>query len=247
LSPLETLWDIFHAQILHNDTVRASVRSDYYFSDSPLLTDTGLRYDIPVMLPQRTDYGFEFINRDAAKDTHGRFILPFFQHHAISPDPTEDKGMAISVPIDDHHTLNWEVMYNRHAPLKPGGFALANLGGYEDHDDLYNNLKNKGPRNPENLWGWGQDREAMKRGDSFSGFVGNGTLLNTMAEDFCVLESQGQVDRTREMLAPVDLAMVEGRQTVIDAATAHARGEPALGRDLDVSHVEADFFITRAK
>lgn len=241
LSPLETLWDIFHAQILHNDTVRASFRADVYFSDSQLSTDTGLKYDYPEMLVSRTEYGFAHTNCDAAKNTHFRFILPFMQHHTISPDPLADKGMHMSVPIDDDHTLIWEVFYNRHAPLKPDGFALSNISSLADHDDLYNNVKGKGPRTPENRWGWGQDREAMERGDSFAGFRGNGTFLNTMVEDFCILESQGQVDRTREILASVDKAVSEGRRTVIEAVNAHEAGAPPLGRDLDLSHVEALF------
>ncbi|WP_313807844.1 Rieske 2Fe-2S domain-containing protein [Sphingobium sp.] len=241
LAPLETLWDVFHAQILHNDTVRASFRSKVYFSDNQLSTSSGLRYDYPEMLVRRTPYGFDHTNCDAAKDTHFRFILPFFQHHTVSPDPLEDKAIHIAVPIDDEHTLAWQIFYNRNAPLKPEGFGLANFGQLEDFDDLYQNIRNKGPRTPEGLWGWGQDRDAMERGESFAGFVGNGTVLNTLAEDFCVLESQGRVDRTREMLAPVDKALVEGRRTVLEAIAAHQRGEVAQGRDLDLSDVEALF------
>jgi hypothetical protein len=86
----------------------------------------------------------------------------------------------------------------------------------------------------------------MENGESFSGIHGNGTLLNTMAEDFCVLESQGRLDRSREMLAPVDRALVEGRQTLIDAVNAHERGEPPLGRDLDLRHVEALFEVKKS-
>lgn len=246
LSPLETLWDIFHAQILHNDTVRASSRGDVYFSKSQRSTDSGLRFDYPEMLPRRTDYGFTHINRDAAKDTHFHFIFPFIQHHTISPDPLEDKGVHMSVPIDDDHTLVWQIFYNRHGALKTGGFGLKNLGGLGDLDDLYNNMLDARPRTPDNLWGWGQDRQSMMRGESFAGFTGSNTLLNTMAEDFCVLESQGKVDRSREILAPVDRALVEGRNTLIDAVEAYQRGEAPLGRDLDLGDVEALFVVNRA-
>lgn len=245
LQPLETLWDIFHTQILHNDTVRASFRGDVYFSNAQRSTDTGLKFDYPEMLVNRTDHGFTHINRDAAKDTHAAFIMPFFQHHAISPDPLEDKGVHISVPIDDTHTLVWEVFYNKNAPLKRDGFAMKSISGLADHDDLYNNVQGRGPRTPENRWGWGQDRDAMASGGSFAGFHGNGTFLNTMVEDFCVLESQYGVDRTNEVLAPVDRALVEGRQTVLDAIKAYQDGGPPLARDMDVSNVEASFEVKK--
>lgn len=246
LSPLETLWDVFHAQILHNDTVRASFRSKVYFSDDQRSTSAGLKYDYPEMLTERTPYGFNHTNCDAAKDTHFKFILPCFQHHTVSPDPLEDKAVHMSVPIDDEHTLVWQIFYNRNGPLRPEGFALSSMGNLADLDDLYQNIREKAPRDAEHLWGWGQDRAAMERGESFAGFVGNGTMLNTMAEDFCVLESQGRVDRTREILAPVDKALVEGRRTVLDAIAAHERGEPALGRDLDLSDIEA-LFVSKIK
>ena len=243
LSPLETLWDIFHAQVLHNQTNRASSRGNVYFSKTGLRTDTGLQYDYPEMLTRRTEYGFTHTNRDAAKDTSFHFILPFIEHHTISPDPMEDKGVHMSVPIDDEHTLIWQVFYNRFAPLKSDGFGIKNLGGLHDLDNLYNNLENPGPRTPENRWGWGQDRDAMKNGKSFAGFVEKGQLMNTLAEDFCVLESQGRVDRSVELLAPVDRAVVEGRRTLLDAVESHQRGEPPLGRDLDLTQVEAVFVV----
>ena len=197
------------------------------------------------MLTRRTDYGFDHTNSDAAKNTHFRFILPFFQHHTISPDPMEDKGVHISVPIDDDHTLVWQIFYNRNGPLKSNGFGLSNLGSVRDLDDLYTNIRGIGPRTADNRWGWGQDRAAMRQGDSFAGYVGNSTLLNTMAEDFSVIESMGTVDRTREILTPIDKAVAEGRRVLIDAIAAHESGAAPLGRDLDLTAVEALFEVKK--
>lgn len=236
LHPLETLWDVFHAQILHNQTNRASSRGKAYFSNTGRHTDSGIQFDYPEMRAHSTTYGFDYSNHDAAKTTNFSFIMPFIQHHTISPEPKADKGLQISVPIDDDHTLLWMIFYNRFAPLKDDGFAMQGLGSVPD---LNNFLAELGERTPENRWG--QDREAMDRGESFAGFVGRGTLLSIFAEDTAVIESQGRADRSAEYLAPVDVALVKGRKTLVDAVQAYARGEPPLGRDLDLSAVEAHF------
>ena len=241
LHPLETLWDIFHAQMLHNQTNRASVRSNVYFSNSGRRTDSGMEFDYPEMSASPTDYGFTHTNADAAKTTTFHFILPYIQHHTITPGATDDKGLQISVPIDDDHTLLWMIFYNKYAPLKSDGFGMRGLGNVPDRSDF---LKHLGERNAENRWG--QDREAMEQRGSFSGFAGNETLLTIFQEDIAVIESQGRADRTIENLALVDRALIEGRNTVISAVRAHEAGAPPLGRDLDLTHVEAHFGVNKA-
>jgi len=62
-----------------------------------------------------------------------------------------------------------------------------------------------------------------------------------------VIESQGRVDRSREYLSPVDLALVKGRKTLVDAVKAYERGEVPLGRDRDLSDIEAGFDVVKAQ
>ncbi len=241
LHPLETLWDIFHAQILHNQTNRASVRGNVYFSKSGRRTDSGMEFDYPEMSARPTEYGFTHTNADAAKTTVFHFIMPFIQHHTITPGPKDDKGLQISVPIDDDHTLLWMIFYNRHGPLQSDGFGMRGLGAVPDRNDF---LKHLGERTADNRWG--QDREAMAHRGSFSGFAGQETLLTIFQEDVAVIESQGRADRSIENLALVDRALIEGRKTLLRAVRAHQAGEPPLGRDLDLSHVEAHFGVNQA-
>lgn len=238
LHPLETLWDVFHAQILHNQTNRSSVRAEAYFSANETRMAGDIRFNYPEMTVERTDYGFTHVNRDAAKETHFHFIMPFIQHHTVTPGIRDDKALQISVPIDDDHTLLWMIFYNRYGPLKSDGFALQ---GFGDLPDLSNFLSGFPVRSAENRWG--QDREAMKRGESFSGLNGNTVLETIFLEDVACIESQGRLDRTKELLAPVDKAIIEGRRTVLDAIEAHQSGKGPVGRDLDLSGVEADFRI----
>ncbi|MFP3613151.1 Rieske 2Fe-2S domain-containing protein [Paraburkholderia sp. SIMBA_050] len=237
LHPLETLWDVFHAQILHKQSNRASVRADVYFSDSVRDADTDeLRFDYPEMHVQRTPYGFTYANIDVAKQTEFHFIAPFIQHHATTPGIETDKALQISVPIDDDHCLLWIIFYNRFGPLKPDGFAMKGLG---ELPDLNNFMKGMDDRRAENFWG--QNREAIDVGESFAGVTGMTGIALILAEDVMAIESQGRVARSAELLAPTDRAVAEGRRTLVDAVKAYEAGSSPLGRDLDLSKVEASF------
>jgi phthalate 4,5-dioxygenase len=238
LQPLETLWDVFHAQILHNQTNRGSRRGAVYFSDQGRRMDNGLAYDYPEMHAEATPYGMAYMNVDAAKRTHFRFILPFIDHHALEPGEHPDRGFQISVPIDDDHSLLWMVMYNRHAPLRPDGFALSSLDGVPDLNDFVAHL---GPRTPENRWG--QDRALMAAGESWSGVPDTSLLVRIMMEDLMIIESQGRPDRSREDLGVTDRALALGRKRVLDAIEAVQRGEPAPAQTEDLSDVEAHFEV----
>ncbi len=238
LQPLETLWDVFHAQILHNQTNRGSRRGGVYFSEHGRTMDNGLEYDFPEMHAESTSYGMAYTNVDAAKRTHFRFILPFFDHHAIEPGDFADRGLQISVPIDDDNSLLWMVMYNSHAPLERDGFALQSLEDVPDLNDFTGHL---GPRTPENRWG--QDRELMARGESWSGVPDTSLLVKIFLEDLMVIESQGQPDRTEENIGITDRALVLGRKRVLEAIEAVQRGEPAPGQTEDLTDVEALFEV----
>lgn len=234
LRPLETLWDIFHAQILHNQTNRNSRRGSVYFSAKGLRLDNGISYDYPEMLVQPTPYGFSYTNVDAVKRTHFRFIAPFIQHHAIEPGPDSDRALQISVPIDDDHTLLWMIFFNRTGPLRPDGFALRGMKGVPDLNDFAAHL---GPRTAANRWG--QDRQAMQRGDSQTGIVADSMLATIFGEDLMAIESQGKTSRSREQLGASDKALVYGRRCMLEAIRAYEKDGVPLGRDLDLSHVEA--------
>ena len=241
LQPLETLWDVFHAQILHNQTNRGSRRGGVYFSDQGRTMDNGVAYDYSQMHAESTDYGMKYMNVDAAKRTHFRFILPFFDHHALEPGEFADKGLQISVPIDDDHCLLWMVMYNKHAPLKADGFALQSLQGVPDLSNFVDHL---GPRNRDNLWG--QDRKLIDRDESWSGVPNTSLLVRIFLEDLMVIESQGRPDRSREELEITDRALVLGRKRVLEAIEAVGRGEPAPAQTDDLSDVEALFELRDA-
>ncbi|MGO4339684.1 Rieske 2Fe-2S domain-containing protein [Labrys sp. KB_33_2] len=234
LHPLETLWDVFHAQILHNQTNRASSRAKVYFSKTGRRAG-GLEFDYPEMRVTQTDYGFTYTNADAAKETNHHYVAPFMLFHTITPPKTDDKAVQISIPIDDDHCLLWMVFYNRYTPLKSDGYGWKFLGDCPDLDDI---MEGMGERTPANRWG--QNRASMESGESYVGIMGMGGVT-ILAEDIMVVESQGRADRSRDVLAPTDRALVQGRRTLINAVHAYERGEPPFGQGLDLDHLEAVF------
>jgi phenylpropionate dioxygenase-like ring-hydroxylating dioxygenase large terminal subunit len=55
LHPLETLWDVFHAQILHNQTNRKSMRSQAYFGGQTTRQAGHIGFNYPEMEVRRTE------------------------------------------------------------------------------------------------------------------------------------------------------------------------------------------------
>ncbi len=238
LRPLETLWDSFHAQFLHNDTNRKSSRGDGYFSGgrSGGQRHAGaISYDYPRCVATRTDYGLYFENIDAAKHAHHKFILPVTLFHTVTPNPLDDKAVQMSVPIDDEHVLLWVIFFNRNTPLKPDGQGKS---FFQDVVDLNNYMAALDVRTRENRWG--QNRDAIERGESYNGVIGMGSAT-IIGEDAVIIESQARIDRSTDFLAPTDRPSAEGRRVVLEAALAHAQGATPPGRDLDLTSVHAHF------
>src|SRR5690606_31945263 len=81
------------------------------------------------------------------------------------------------------------------------GFARGNTD--DDDDDFYKSAKGQ----PF----WGQDRDAVRAGTSFSGYK------DIMFEDFVVGEAQGAVpDRTKEFLGASDRAIMRSRRYLLE-------------------------------
>jgi phthalate 4,5-dioxygenase oxygenase subunit len=71
-----------------------------------------------------------------------------------------------------------------------------------------------------------QDRNLMRLGN-FTGIKG------IPAQDMAMWEGMGPIaDRTSERLGASDVAIVQWRRLMIEAARAHAGGAPALGRSV---------------
>jgi len=178
----------------------------------------------PRLQAQQTSFGFHYaaIRRPIANSaTHDYirttlFVAPF----TVLIPPNNLYNLAIlHVPQDDTHTYFYFVAWN--GPDKPGideeewrKFCGSQVG--VDLDAKFRKLRT---RDNDYL----QDRKAMKAGD-FTGIRG------IPMQDMAMWETMGRIaDRSRERLGASDLAIVEFRRIMVEAARAFAAGAPAIG------------------
>jgi phthalate 4,5-dioxygenase len=217
--------DSAHSSSLHSsDMVPARV-------DSAKATDANwLRPSTdraPRLEVQRTSFGFRYAAirkpiADAATHQYVRttvFVAPFTS--LIPPNDIHNVATVL-VPMDDTSTYFYFIAWN--GPDKPGidqetwrKFSHAQPG-----IDLDADFANRRTRENNYL----QDRNAMKLGN-FTGIPG---IPN---QDIAMWETMGRTgisDRTRERLGASDIAVIQFRRIMVEAARQVASGGPALGR-----------------
>jgi phthalate 4,5-dioxygenase len=194
LSGLESQLDTSHVGILHRD-----LAPDASSNVDKMMLDASPRFEFDL-----TSYGYrEAAIRnmpDGALYVRIReFVLPWF---SFIPTGGRDvtQAVTISVPIDDEHSAQWDVVYNLTRPLHEGDVFGDELERPDNYLRDVGSIANR----------FGQDRAEMKSG-SWTGF--NGVRL----EDFAVNLSQGAIpDRSREFLGSADASIVKARRILLD-------------------------------
>ena len=178
----------------------------------------------PRLQAQHTSFGFRYaaIRRpimNSATHDYVRitvFVAPFTS--LIPPNNVHNLSL-MNIPLDDTNTILYMIAWA--GADKPGieqeawrKFCGAQVG--IDLDPQYRKLRNR-----EN--NYLQDRKAMKLGD-FTGIRG---FPN---QDIAMWESMGAImDRSKERLGASDLAIVEFRRIMVEAARKIREGGPAIG------------------
>jgi phthalate 4,5-dioxygenase len=165
--------------------------------------------------------------RPAEADTNywriGYAFFPFYAMQAAG-----EMGPAVKmnayVPMDDDHTLQWEIYYNTDGPSRPlraapinrtaepidsgrGGKYLPQTTGWYDRFVLEQNLEND----------YLVDRQAQREWKSYSGIPG------TRQQDMAVTETMGPIyNRSREHLGTSDSMIIRTRRRWIAVARAFA-------------------------
>jgi phthalate 4,5-dioxygenase oxygenase subunit len=178
----------------------------------------------PRLQLQQTPFGFRYaaIRRPIMNSaTHdyirvSLFVAPF----TVLIPPNNMYNLAnVNVPCGDTATTFYFIAWSD----APGGGidaeAWRKFCGAQPGIDLDHRWRKK------RVWDnfYLQDRGAMKAGD-FTGIRG------IPMQDMAMWETMGPIaDRSKERLGASDLAIVEFRRIMVEAARAFARGEPAIG------------------
>jgi phthalate 4,5-dioxygenase oxygenase subunit len=185
-------------------------------------TDRAPRFQV-----QHTSFGFRYaaIRRPIVNaNTHDYirttvYVAPFT---SLIPPNNVHNVTTVLVPIDDTNTDFYFIAWN--GGDKPGvdqetwrKFNVAQMG-----IDLDENFRPKRTRDNNFL----QDRQAMKLGN-FTGIAG---IPNQDIAMWETMDRGGISDRTKERLGASDIAVVEFRRLMIDAARQMRDEGVALGR-----------------
>ena len=229
---LEGAIDSAHSSTLHSSDMaparvdRAKATADAWLRPS---TDKA-----PRLALEKTDYGFKYaaIRRpitDASANDYVR-ISVFVAPISVLIPPNNLYNVAnVNVPIDDTHTMFHFIAWTEgeqgavdtEAWRK---FCHAQVG--IDVDQEFNKVRTLAN-------GYRQDRNAMRLGD-FTGIPG---IPN---QDIAMWETMGPIaDRTRDRLGASDLAIVEFRRMMVEAARRMRDDGKALGAGVEASHIRS--------
>jgi phthalate 4,5-dioxygenase len=231
----EALLDSSHLTILHQDAFKRGSSIDFVASVNSATTaaiadpkveahDTEFGFYYAALRPTPTDEGEKVTARVTG------YVAPFYCVNA------NGDLLGIIVPIDDHRTLHhfvwWsetkEVSKDPHRAnlLKFTGLVEEILHQSGLHVDTWFE-----PGKPNRLNNFQQDRDAMRKG-AYSG------LPVFFPEDAAMLVSSGVIrDRSKEMLAPADIAIARLYRALLALPRMLAKGEDPPGLRADLSNV----------
>ncbi|SPL69510.1 Rieske 2Fe-2S domain-containing protein [Acinetobacter stercoris] len=199
LQNVETLLDSAHINLLHSNT-----------TDNKGIPQYGLQLTAGNNTPKYTfeprPYGLRSYslrnNPDVELDNLRvtEYVAP---GTAFIGTTDEEAGFVIIVvPVNNTRSLQWYIYWDERQPINNNlpDFALM---ATDESDDNFAASRQGTPM-------YGQDRQAMKEGKSWSGIPG------VIFEDYAVAESIPVVDRTREFLGSGDLAIVRMRRVLME-------------------------------
>jgi phthalate 4,5-dioxygenase oxygenase subunit len=221
---LEGAIDSSHSSSLHSsDMVPAQVGGAGATDRTWLRPSTD---KAPRLQVERTDFGFRYVairHPIENADTHDYlritlFVAPFT---ALIPPNDRYSLSILNIPIDDTHTMFYFIAWADPARRQAGiaqddwrRFCGAQVG--VDLDEHFRPLRTRQNN-------YLQNREAMLQG-SYTGIDG---IPN---QDMAMWETMGPIaDRSGERLGASDMAIVQFRRIMVDAARAVADGAAAIG------------------
>lgn len=217
---LEGQIDSAHSSSLHSSDMKPAKVDSAKAVDTHWLRPSTDK--APRMQVERTSYGFHYaairrpIMNAATHDYIRRtvYIAPFT---ALIPPNNAYNVATLLAPADDTHTVFHFIAWSETGGIEQEAWRKFNVAQPGiDLDRDFNNIRTR-----EN--NYQQDRNAMKLGD-FTGIRG---IPN---QDIAMWETMGPIaDRTKEKLGASDLAVVEFRRLMVDAARQMRDSGSAIG------------------
>ncbi|WP_333825279.1 Rieske 2Fe-2S domain-containing protein [Pinisolibacter sp.] len=224
---LEGAIDSAHSSSLHSSDMVPSRVSRAMATDTNWLRPSTDKS--PRLVVQRTPFGFRYaaIRRPTFNgDTHDYVRTTLFIAPYTVQIPRNDRyNVAIlHIPIDDTHTAFHFIGWGHGDDEVPEVATWRKFLGAEVGTDVDRHFRKIRNRDNNYL----QDRTLMKLGN-FTGIKG---IPN---QDIAMWETMGPIaDRSRDRLGASDLAIVEFRRRMLDAAQAFAATGAVVGRGSDV-------------
>ena len=151
------------------------------------------------------------------------FVAPWFSFIPSFGGLDSGHLATMSIPVDDEHSVQWDFFYS---PVNPLVRRNSPDDG-RDQNDLARGMGGAGTR-------YGQDRERMKKGESFSGFP----ILRH--EDYAVAMAQGVwAARDKEQLSSSDVPIVRGRRFLVNAVRENEKADGAAPTQTGLGQVRA--------
>jgi phthalate 4,5-dioxygenase oxygenase subunit len=217
---LEGQIDSAHSSSLHSSDMRPAKVDSAKATDAAWLrpsTDKAPRLQIA-----RTPYGFRYaaLRRPIANSASHDYvrvtvyIAPFL---SLIPPNNAYNVASLNIPMDDTNTYFYFLAWHETGVIDQEAWRKFNAAQVGiDLDSTYRRI-----RTLDNMFL--QDRQAMKLGN-FTGIKG------IPAQDMAMWESMEPiVDRTKDRLGASDLAVVEFRKMMVEAARTMRDGGPAIG------------------
>jgi phthalate 4,5-dioxygenase oxygenase subunit len=219
---LEGAIDSAHSSTLHMSdmvpaqTTRAEADNSYWYRPS---TDRS-----PRLFVEETPFGFRYAAirrpiKDAKTHEYIRTTL-FVAPYTVQIPPNNLYKVAIlHVPMDDTHTAFHFIAWGD-PETTPDVETWRKFLGLQIGIDQDENFK----RNCNFSNNYGQDRTLMNTGQSFTGIRG------IPMQDIAMWETMGAIaDRSHDRLGASDVAIVQFRRQMVQAAKIVAEGGPAIG------------------
>lgn len=231
----EALLDSSHLTILHQDSFKKSAKIDFVSSVNS--TTTAAVAD-PKIEAQDTDFGFFYAALRPTPTEAGEKVTARVTGYAAPFYCVNANGdlIGIIVPIDDHRTLHHFVWWSdtKEVSKDPHRAELLSFTGLSEailqqsglHVDTWHQ-----PGMPNRRNNFLQNREAMRKGAYSS-------LPLFFPEDAAVLVSSGDIrDRSKEVLAPADVAISRLYRTLLTIARQVQEGGEPTGLRSDLRKV----------